>query len=196
LAGNCLMRRVARAGALLMVALIGCVATTRHPSYAATDSSGPGGDQAVVDAAQAQESTDLAAIVQLAQEDLGASYAGAVIDNKSYRLNLYATAPIQPALLATMQRMAGPKFKVQAVTVKYSQADLKRLSDLVVGLMVTPVGSAINSTYVNTAGNKVHVVLADGAPTALLNNVLALGPTDAFEFGDDVRFFSNTAGRP
>lgn len=149
----------------------------------------------MVSAGQAQESTDLAAIVQLAQKDLGASYAGAVIDNKSYQLNLYATEPIRPAVLATMQRMAGLKFKVQAVSVKYSQADLKRLNDLVVGLMVSPVGAAINSTYVNTATNKVHVVLNAGAPTAVLNSVLVLGPSDAFEFGDDVRFFANTNRR-
>jgi len=149
----------------------------------------------VVHASQAQESTNLAAIVQLAQDDLGASYAGATIDSKSHRLNLYTTVPIRPAVLATMQRMAGPKFEVRAVSVKYSLADLNRLNDLVVGLMTTAEGVAINSTYVNAAANKVHVVLNDNAPTALLNSVPALGPNDALEFGDDVRLFADR-GRP
>lgn len=181
--------RAAGIGALvLLVALGGGLVAGRGP-FAATSGSAAQEVSMVADAGRAQESVDLGGIVKLAREQLGATYGGAVIDNRSRTLNVYATAPMSSEAQDAMKKMTGRAFKFNVIQVQYSLEQLEAVQSLVDGLAVTPLGQQINGTSLKVATNQVRVDLAEDASAEMLERVLAFGPQGVIEVGRGGRPF-------
>jgi hypothetical protein len=131
------------------------------------------------DAQSWQEQAPLGEAVRLARHHLGLAYAGAVIDDESRTLTIYATPPFPEA--TSLEAIAKNLFAIRVVPVARTLQELKHIQSLIDDLMHSPDGRTIGGTHLKLDTNQVHVDVDPDDPADLPTRILSLAPPGSID---------------